>query len=205
MAGGCPDRRHSHVLDGKLVRGQGAAVLAHDQPAQTRSTGPRRHSVVELRRPGGHRTPDAHRKNHGMSGTVAINARSAELFPETVRMIVQAGFEVAAHNYAQDEVLSGMSEAEERAVIQRCLGSWRRPRGRGRAAGSVRPSPPPSARRISWPGRALGARAELIQLRNSRLFDNATPFPDVALDEFSELVGAAGCHFDAERRQALLH
>ena len=61
-------------------------------------------------------------RKYGMSGTVAINARSAELFPETVRKIVQAGFEVAAHNYAQDEVLSGMSETEERSVIQRCLG-----------------------------------------------------------------------------------
>lgn len=60
-------------------------------------------------------------KKHGMTGTVAINARSAELFPETVKNIVKSGFEIAAHNYAQDEVLSGMNEAEEREVIQRCL------------------------------------------------------------------------------------
>lgn len=73
-------------------------------------------------------------KKYGMSGTVAVNARSAELFPETVKNIVKAGFEVAAHNYAQDEVLSGLSETEERAVIARCLDileriSGTRPRG----------------------------------------------------------------------------
>ena len=49
-------------------------------------------------------------KRHGMSGTVGVNARSAELFPDTVKHIVKAGFEIAAHNYAQDEVLSGLSE-----------------------------------------------------------------------------------------------
>ena len=44
-------------------------------------------------------------RRHGMSGTVCINARSAELFPDTVKHILAAGFEVAGHNYAQDEVL----------------------------------------------------------------------------------------------------
>ena len=37
-------------------------------------------------------------QRHGASGTVCVNARSAELFPDTVRHIVDAGFEVAAHN-----------------------------------------------------------------------------------------------------------
>jgi allantoinase len=61
-------------------------------------------------------------KKYGMSGTVGVNARSAELFPDTVKHIVKAGFEIAAHNYAQDEVLSGLTEAEERKVIHRCVG-----------------------------------------------------------------------------------
>ena len=59
---------------------------------------------------------------HRMSGTVCINARSAELFPDTVKHIVRSGFEVAGHNYAQDEVLSGLGEAEERQIIRRSLG-----------------------------------------------------------------------------------
>jgi len=58
---------------------------------------------------------------HGVSGTVCVNARSAELFPETVRHIVKSGFELGGHNYAQDEVLSGLNEADERALIQKSL------------------------------------------------------------------------------------
>ena len=61
-------------------------------------------------------------KRYGMSGTVGVNARSAELFPDTVKHVVKAGFEIAAHNYAQDEVLSGLSEQEERHIIRKCLG-----------------------------------------------------------------------------------
>jgi peptidoglycan/xylan/chitin deacetylase (PgdA/CDA1 family) len=61
-------------------------------------------------------------KRHGMSGTVCINGRSAELFPKTVEHIVQAGFEIAGHNYAQDEVLSGLSESEERHIIRKSIG-----------------------------------------------------------------------------------
>ncbi len=60
-------------------------------------------------------------QRHGVSGTVCINARSAELFPETVRHIVDCGFDIGGHNYAQDEVLSGLSETEERALIGKSL------------------------------------------------------------------------------------
>jgi peptidoglycan/xylan/chitin deacetylase (PgdA/CDA1 family) len=58
---------------------------------------------------------------HGVSGTVCANARSAELFPQTIRHIVDSGFELAGHNYAQDEVLSGLDESEERALIRKSL------------------------------------------------------------------------------------
>ncbi|MFA7681211.1 MAG: polysaccharide deacetylase family protein [Pigmentiphaga sp.] len=61
-------------------------------------------------------------RTHGVSGTACINARSAELFPDTVKHLVNAGFEVAGHNYAQDEVLSGMERDDEAQLIQRCLG-----------------------------------------------------------------------------------
>lgn len=58
---------------------------------------------------------------HGVRGTVCVNARSAELFPDTLRHAVASGFDVGAHNYAQDEVLSGLSEPQERAVFERSL------------------------------------------------------------------------------------
>jgi allantoinase len=61
-------------------------------------------------------------RRHGVYGTACINARSAELFPETVREIVKAGFEIGGHNYAQDEVLSGLNEQEELQIIRRSLG-----------------------------------------------------------------------------------
>jgi peptidoglycan/xylan/chitin deacetylase (PgdA/CDA1 family) len=60
-------------------------------------------------------------KRHGVSGTACINARSAELFPETVRHIVASGFEIGGHNYAQDQVLSDLPESEERALIRKSL------------------------------------------------------------------------------------
>jgi peptidoglycan/xylan/chitin deacetylase (PgdA/CDA1 family) len=60
-------------------------------------------------------------KRHKLPVTFCVNARSAELFPQVAKHIVDSGFEIAAHNYAQDQVLSGLSEEEERAVIRRCL------------------------------------------------------------------------------------
>ena len=59
---------------------------------------------------------------HGASGTICANARSAELFPETIRHVVASGWELAGHNYAQDEVLSGLGEQEERDLVTRSLG-----------------------------------------------------------------------------------
>lgn len=61
-------------------------------------------------------------KKHGLPVTFCVNARVAELFPAVVKQIVSSGFELAGHNYAQDQVLSGLSESEEREVIRRSLG-----------------------------------------------------------------------------------
>ena len=58
---------------------------------------------------------------HGVPATVCANARSAELFPETIRDIIAAGFELAGHNYSQDGVLSGLDPDEERNLIQKSL------------------------------------------------------------------------------------
>lgn len=66
---------------------------------------------------------------HGVSGTVCINGRSAELFPDTIRHIKECGFEIAGHNYVQDGVLSGLNEAEERELIRKSLGILERVSG----------------------------------------------------------------------------
>ena len=73
-------------------------------------------------------------KRHDLPATFCVNARVAELFPAVVRQIVASGFELAAHNYTQDQVLPGLSEAEERDLIRRSIGilhdvSGVRPRG----------------------------------------------------------------------------
>lgn len=60
-------------------------------------------------------------KRHDLPATFCVNARVAELFPELIRQIVGSGFELAGHNYAQDQVLPGLSESEERALIQHSL------------------------------------------------------------------------------------
>ncbi len=61
-------------------------------------------------------------RKHSLPVTFCVNARVAEVFPAVVKQIVASGFELAGHNYAQDQVLSGLSESEEREVIRRSLG-----------------------------------------------------------------------------------
>ena len=60
-------------------------------------------------------------KQHKLPATFCVNARVAELFPAVVKQIVASGFELAAHNYAQDQVLSGLTETEERELIKHSL------------------------------------------------------------------------------------
>ena len=50
-----------------------------------------------------------------------VNARVAELFPEVILEISASKFEIAGHNYAQDEVLSGLSFEEENQLIHTSL------------------------------------------------------------------------------------
>lgn len=57
-------------------------------------------------------------KQHALPATFCVNARVAELFPAVVKQVVRSGFELAAHNYAQDQVLPGLNETEEREVIR---------------------------------------------------------------------------------------
>jgi peptidoglycan/xylan/chitin deacetylase (PgdA/CDA1 family) len=58
---------------------------------------------------------------HNVPATFAVNARSAELYPEAVRQMVESGHDVCGHNYTQDQVLSNMGPEEEQATIRKCL------------------------------------------------------------------------------------
>ncbi|WP_296556755.1 polysaccharide deacetylase family protein [Pigmentiphaga sp.] len=68
-------------------------------------------------------------RERGLPATFCVNARVAELFPEVIHAIVGQGFELAGHNYAQDEVLPGLDEAQERALIRKSLDILQRTAG----------------------------------------------------------------------------
>ena len=55
-----------------------------------------------------------------VKGTVCLNARGAELFPQAVKELQRQGHEIAAHSYTQDLVLPYLSPTEEKEVIQKC-------------------------------------------------------------------------------------
>jgi allantoinase len=59
---------------------------------------------------------------HGIKGTFAVNARAAELYPESIEAIVASGHDVAAHAYTQDGIQRYMTPDEERAMVKRCVG-----------------------------------------------------------------------------------
>jgi peptidoglycan/xylan/chitin deacetylase (PgdA/CDA1 family) len=53
--------------------------------------------------------------------TFFVNARCAELYPDSVKQIVKSGHDVGGHNYTQDGLLAYMAPDEERATIRKCL------------------------------------------------------------------------------------
>ena len=55
-----------------------------------------------------------------IKGTVCLNAKGAEDFPEAVKELNRRGHEIAGHSYTQDLVLPYLAPAEEKEVIERC-------------------------------------------------------------------------------------
>jgi peptidoglycan/xylan/chitin deacetylase (PgdA/CDA1 family) len=53
-------------------------------------------------------------------GTVCLNAKCAEDFPDAVKQLHARGHEISAHSYTQDLVLPYLSGQEEKDVIQKC-------------------------------------------------------------------------------------
>ena len=59
--------------------------------------------------------------NHEIKGTVQLNGKSAELYPDVVKAAVSAGHAIVAHGYYQNELLLYMSPDEEKAAIRKTL------------------------------------------------------------------------------------
>ncbi|HEX7228121.1 MAG TPA: polysaccharide deacetylase family protein [Candidatus Binatia bacterium] len=53
-------------------------------------------------------------------GTVCLNAKCAEDFPDAVKQLHDRGHEISAHSYTQDLVLPYLSAPEEKDLIQKC-------------------------------------------------------------------------------------
>lgn len=53
-------------------------------------------------------------------GTVCLNAKGAELFPQAVKELYRSGHEIAAHSYTQDLVLPYLTPQEEKDIIHKC-------------------------------------------------------------------------------------
>jgi allantoinase len=53
--------------------------------------------------------------------TFVANARALELNPAAARQIVKSGHEIAAHSYAQDDLLAYLDPQQEKEIIQRCV------------------------------------------------------------------------------------
>ncbi|MGB7947847.1 MAG: polysaccharide deacetylase family protein [Candidatus Binatia bacterium] len=56
----------------------------------------------------------------GIRATVCLNAKGAELYPDAVKRLHQAGHEIAAHSYTQDLILPYLEPQEEKNIIQKC-------------------------------------------------------------------------------------
>jgi len=59
-------------------------------------------------------------KENRVPATFISNARALEINPGVAQAIVEQGHEVAAHSYAQDDLLAYLGADEERAMIRRC-------------------------------------------------------------------------------------
>jgi peptidoglycan/xylan/chitin deacetylase (PgdA/CDA1 family) len=64
-------------------------------------------------------------ENH-TPATFVSNAHSMELAPEAVECMLTSGHEIAAHSYTQDALMAYLSPDEERAIIEKCIGVFKK-------------------------------------------------------------------------------
>ena len=69
-------------------------------------------------------------KERSLPAAVFANALSAERYPDAIGHIVNCGFDVAGHGYAQDQNLLDLAPEEQRALIVRCLDVLERSAGK---------------------------------------------------------------------------
>lgn len=61
--------------------------------------------------------------------TFVANAHSMELSPRAVEQALKSGHEIAAHSYTQDALLAYLAPDEERAMIEKCIGVFKKMTG----------------------------------------------------------------------------
>ncbi|MGE3302275.1 MAG: polysaccharide deacetylase family protein [Hyphomonadaceae bacterium] len=57
---------------------------------------------------------------HKVKGTFAVNARAVERYPDSIKMLVERGHEIAGHSYTQDLLVAYLPPEREREVIVQC-------------------------------------------------------------------------------------
>jgi peptidoglycan/xylan/chitin deacetylase (PgdA/CDA1 family) len=63
---------------------------------------------------------------HQAPATFVANAHSMELAPDAVACMLKSGHEIAAHSYTQDALMAYLSPDEERAIIDKCIGVFKK-------------------------------------------------------------------------------
>ena len=63
---------------------------------------------------------------HQVPTTFVANAHSMEIAPDAVACMLQSGHEIAAHSYTQDALMAYLSPDEERAIIEKCIGVFKK-------------------------------------------------------------------------------
>ena len=64
-------------------------------------------------------------ENH-VPSTFVANAHSMEIAPEAVEQMLKSGHEIAAHSYTQDALMAYLTPDEERAIIAKCVGVFKK-------------------------------------------------------------------------------
>jgi peptidoglycan/xylan/chitin deacetylase (PgdA/CDA1 family) len=66
---------------------------------------------------------------HQTPATFVANAHSMEIAPRAVEWMLKSGHEIAAHSYTQDALMAYLSPDEERALIEKCVGVFKKMTG----------------------------------------------------------------------------
>ena len=110
----------------------------HDRAAMTWGTYGTRNGVWRLLKILG---------EHHAPSTFVANAQSMEFAPDAVEQILKSGHEIAAHSYTQDALMAYLTPDEERAIIEKCVGVFKKLTGA-----------PPKCPRSRGPGRSAHHR-----------------------------------------------